>query len=99
MCGHHGDGSATRLATLLIKTCQRLRVPYTRGCVFPFPVNVFVPARVRAGKGAVYEIIYAESAAAAGGAAQLESCRKHWKNINQPAVCTKVENIIDVSLF
>lgn len=67
MCGRHGDGSATRLATLLIKTCQRWRVPYARGCVFPFTVNVFVPARVRAGKGAVYEIIYVESTVAAGG--------------------------------
>lgn len=69
------------------------------GVFFLSRVNVFVPARVRAGKGAVYEIIYVDSAVAAGGAAQLETCRKHWKNINQPAVCTKVENIINVSFF
>lgn len=36
MCGRHGDGSATRFTTLLIKTCQRRCVPYARGCVFPF---------------------------------------------------------------
>lgn len=27
MCGRHGDGSATRLTTLLITTCQHRRVP------------------------------------------------------------------------
>lgn len=78
---------------------QNLSAPACSACTrvcFPFPVNVFALARRRAGKGAVYEIIYVASAGAAGGG--LHSWRRR-QNINQPAVCIKVENIIDGSLF
>lgn len=97
MCGRHGDGSAARLTTLLIKTCQHRRVLHARGRVFPFPVNVFALARWSAGKGAVYEIIYVESAGGAWGGGQHSWRRR--ENTNQPAVCIKAENIIDGRLL
>lgn len=79
---------------------QKLSAPACSACTpmcFPFPVNVFALARWRAGKGAVYEIIYVEPAGAVGGGG-LHSWRRR-PNTKQPAVCIKVENIIDGSLF
>lgn len=70
MCGRHGDGSATRLTTLLITTCQHRRVPCARGCVF-FSRLMRLRRHGRhvcaTGKGTVYEIVYLESVETAGG--------------------------------
>lgn len=58
---------------------QNLSAPACSACTrmcFPFPVNVFALARGRAGKGAVYEIIYV-GVGGWGGAAQLETPTKY----------------------